>query len=941
MCTSGGGPLTPPIVAFGLQSQPRSTNVQRVQSAQLIPLDSSQRGQALTARSQRSQFVPGETIDIVLFPCSLEEGKRIFNRSFSMPNEQKAAFFAALKVHGFVCTVTVDEHAPLKPVLDQHIRRLCQQRQIVLPSSQGNWTLPAIRADGSDKIKFIKASPQHALNGSSTLTSMKPKFTKLRGIFTPNQAVVPVVPIDAAIFSAITVFVTETFPHHELLHRCYATRFFAQLARSSPSHTDDTADPAVLCTTCSCLSNVPSIPADWIPSPDSESSSQAAVHPFVPGPSVPSPALSMSALPEADPPVVAPQARNEATVTSRTGRIISIFPAPVPAEYHQPPMDSIDPLLLALAPSNRPNMPISPVPVPIPVVPSALVAEPQLLPVHISNPSPTGLRPFPHIDPLYFPNERSGHSITTTGTAGASIPATVIGVSRARSLSMEDLSAAPPSRRQRQHEPGVPSQNTDLTRDLTRPGASTSHPIIVDIPSIWKDELALPGVPNLRMTLDFQNAFVHASTVAWRKDGEDQLHVDSSTRQSSARAVVTHIAHFIRRRDGRAAGLGGYREPRGTTMWTARLSSYLHPFSRDITIGPSVGRGPEVATYLEILRSLVDVHDNTQFEYARHVAQPMAMPWGLWEERNGYVVPVLDDVASDTLEDDRFGILSAQGMVAALVMGRFALAPRPIHPVLILWALLGDSAFKMSFELLLRLDPIAANELRPWYALNFDEHLPSHEGYHSEPVWALLMGRLGVQPQRIGFTPDASSRIRYTRQLVCATVLGKTTANAPELEAFRNGFTVQFGAADVERFCDLFAKPVSVTGGSRTASLDPFVVVQTLYSRTIKSPQDVARLMTYAPSMLESLASTPAERKIQELYEDMFECRLLRWLYGQGHPDHSMLRDAPVVLDCSDPTTLRARLLLKAVTESEELPVDPNWRLDVRDLSTDSAVSDD
>ncbi|KAH9831804.1 uncharacterized protein C8Q71DRAFT_881117 [Rhodofomes roseus] len=780
--TSGGGPLTPPIVAFGLQSQPRSTNVQRVQSAQLIPLDSSQRGQALTARSQRSQFVPGETIDIVLFPCSLEEGKRIFNRSFSMPNEQKAAFFAALK---------------------------------------GNWTLPAIRADGSDKIKFIKASPQHALNGSSTLTSMKPKFTKLRGIFTPNQAVVPVVPIDAAIFSAITVFVTETFPHHELLHRCYATRFFAQLARSSPSHTDDTADPAVLCTTCSCLSNVPSIPADWIPSPDSESSSQAAVHPFVPGPSVPSPALSMSALPEADPPVVAPQARNEATVTSRTGRIISIFPAPVP---------------------------------------------------------------------------RSGHSITTTGTAGAGIPATVIGVSRARSLSMEDLSAAPPSRRQRQHEPGVPSQNTDLTRDLTRPGASTSHPIIVDIPSIWKDELALPGVPNLRMTLDFQNAFVHASTVAWRKDGEDQLHVNSSTRQSSARAVVTHIAHFIRRRDGRAAGLGGYREPRGTTMWTARLSSYLHPFSRDITIGPSVGRGPEVATYLEILRSLVDVHDNTQFEYARHVAQPMAMPWGLWEERNGYVVPVLDDVASDTLEDDRFGILSAQGMVAALVMGRFALAPRPIHPVLILWALLGDSAFKMSFELLLRLDPIAANELRPWYALNFDEHLPSHEGYHSEPVWALLMGRLGVQPQRIGFTPDASSRIRYTRQLVCATVLGKTTANAPELEAFRNGFTVQFGAADVERFCDLFAKPVSVTGGSRTASLDPFVVVQTLYSRTIKSPQDVARLMTYAPSMLESLASTPAERKIQELYEDMFECRLLRWLYGQGHPDHSMLRDAPVPL---------------------------------------------
>lgn len=78
------------------------------------------------------------------------------------------------------------------------------------------------------------------------------------------------------------------------------------------------------------------------------------------------------------------------------------------------------------------------------------------------------------------------------------------------------------------------------------------------------------------------------------------------------------------------------------------------------------------------------------------------------------------------------------------------------------------------------------------------------------------------KPPRIGFAPDATSRLRYTHQLVCATVLGKTSAtNTPALEAFRHGFNIQFkandasdisntsetsntsGAADLERFCEV------------------------------------------------------------------------------------------------------------------------------------------
>ncbi|KAH9912943.1 uncharacterized protein B0H18DRAFT_960710 [Fomitopsis serialis] len=63
-----GTPLAPPIQAFQLRPpSSQSSDVRRAQSAQLLPLDASHRGQALTARAQ---FAPGEVVDIMILPCS-------------------------------------------------------------------------------------------------------------------------------------------------------------------------------------------------------------------------------------------------------------------------------------------------------------------------------------------------------------------------------------------------------------------------------------------------------------------------------------------------------------------------------------------------------------------------------------------------------------------------------------------------------------------------------------------------------------------------------------------------------------------------------------------------------------------------------------------------------------------------------------------------------
>jgi hypothetical protein len=70
---------------------------------------------------------------------------------------------------------------------------------------------------------------------------------------------------------------------------------------------------------------------------------------------------------------------------------------------------------------------------------------------------------------------------------------------------------------------------------------------------------------------------------------------------------------------------------------------------------------------------------------------------------------------------------------------------------------------------------------------------------------------------------------------------------------------------------------------------------------------------------------------LHDAIREVFQFRLLRWLHGKGHP--SKLRGThvePDVFDAemSDPL-IRSRLLLRAVAESDLLPLDPSFAITV------------
>ncbi|KAH9833487.1 uncharacterized protein C8Q71DRAFT_909529 [Rhodofomes roseus] len=878
-----GSPLAPPIQAFQFQRPPssQSSDTRRAQSAQLLTLDSSRRGQALVGRSQ---FAPGEVVDIAIIPCSLEQGKRLFKGSFAVSEAEKRALFTLLQDHGCVTTVTLDENALLKPLLDQHIRQHCEHRHIVLPTSQSSWSLPSLRViSGGAKLQFVKASANATLTSTSTLMSVKSRFAKLQGVLVPDRIVIPVVPSESV-----------------------------------------------------CVSNPPSLPTEWgvtagagvsTLTPTSPSIPiQPPIMPTFPPPNtiVDGPPPPRQALPPQAPRPVQPFGVSLNRPHSRTSTVLLAAPA-LQSQQQSASAESmaIDPQLLAL---RSPALPALPPDLGLP---------------------PNQHMLFPDPGPLYLPHDPA-------------LPA-ASGVRRSRSASMDEssTSTAPSSNRQRVqiNEDRIMAEmeefEVELEMDEMGAGSvlmdgSVQNPFLMDETSTsdvlipaepqdhqhpaagWKANLIGRVNVDIGMALKFKDAFHKAASDTWQRDDEPQVYITAPTAKFSARAVTTYLAQKFQNKYGDQTSTDVYNAPHGTSVDDVNLSGYLNPYTRGIYIGPAVGPGPEVSTFFEILRTLAAPHENGQFEHPSHQreSQPIPVPWGLWEERHGYVVPTLDDITGNLLEDDRMAVLSAQGMVAALVIGHHLRAPRPIHPLVILWAILGDRAFEMSLELLEKFDHVAAQELRPWFALGPSDALPSGGMYLSHPIWSLLMNRLGIQPRRIGFTLDSRTRLRYTRQLICSIVLGKVATSAPELQAFRQGFDIDIATrdalgADLQHFTELFSKPVLVSGG-QSAILDPVVVIRTLYDRTVAGPQDVARLITFE--------FTPGGAQSERsLCERIVKFRLLRWLHGHGHPDHPLVHNT-MLLDheYGDPATLRARLLLQAVTECQDLPVDPLWRLQFR-----------
>lgn len=102
--------------------------------------------------------------------------------------------------------------------------------------------------------------------------------------------------------------------------------------------------------------------------------------------------------------------------------------------------------------------------------------------------------------------------------------------------------------------------------------------------------------------------------------------------------------------------------------------------------------------------------------------------------------------------------------------------------------------------------------------------------------------------------------------------------------------------------------------------------VQVLCDRRVQQPNQVWELCVFGE--LTGWATTaPYHRRAQ-----MFQQRLRNYLFGSGTPESPPgLHVGEELADHTIPATvLRSSILLAAVTECEDLPTDPDYRIQVR-----------
>jgi hypothetical protein len=106
-----------------------------------------------------------------------------------------------------------------------------------------------------------------------------------------------------------------------------------------------------------------------------------------------------------------------------------------------------------------------------------------------------------------------------------------------------------------------------------------------------------------------------------------------------------------------------------------------------------------------------------------------------------------------------------------------------------------------------------------------------------------------------------------------------------------------------------------------------------MYNRTVRDAQAVWDLCSFRESPPTTSESSHFERVHSER-STLFQSRFRRYIFGSGPPLHETLAESGLLSQtdiesqAGDPA-LRARLFLKAVTDSVQIPIDRNYRIQV------------
>ncbi|THH07425.1 hypothetical protein EW146_g9322 [Bondarzewia mesenterica] len=248
--------------------------------------------------------------------------------------------------------------------------------------------------------------------------------------------------------------------------------------------------------------------------------------------------------------------------------------------------------------------------------------------------------------------------------------------------------------------------------------------------------------------------------------------------------------------------------------------------------------------------------------------------------------------------------------IAMTMLDYLYIGPFPISPLLIAAAILwANDKVQLDASIIEQLDSVTGNSLRAWFSLYSSDPLPSS-------LNMLVVEALNTQPHLFPRTRTSDEHDIYTRAIVGFVVFGHSGfARHPDFLAFRDGFDIKFKGK--KSFIKTFPSSAAQVGR----------LLQTMYNRKLSDPRPVITGLRFLTS--DYSKSTRLARM-----RDLFQFCLVRYLRAAGHPNHPKIRGALVSESdfqvSRDDNTLRARLFLLAISESDMVSASSTWKLQIR-----------
>ncbi|KAH8826146.1 hypothetical protein DL96DRAFT_1710746 [Flagelloscypha sp. PMI_526] len=284
-----------------------------------------------------------------------------------------------------------------------------------------------------------------------------------------------------------------------------------------------------------------------------------------------------------------------------------------------------------------------------------------------------------------------------------------------------------------------------------------------------------------------------------------------------------------------------------------------------------------------------------------------------------YKVPVLGHIRGPQAPGLRERLKEA-GMLAAIIIGRYGMAPLPISPFLILMlaSRIQDEVFSLPHAYVALLDPAIFTAMANILCWKFGEERPRGYGH---PINQFIIEVLDEVPDNKATVISDESEYEHLIRISWSRALFgyDDPFDHPNFTAIRDGFYLTLDPSRSQPDCSI---PEMLRRDEYSLSFHQKILY--MYNQI---PNDISTVLP----KLKCRPGTKSETVF--LYAALLELRLRQYLLGVGHP--KALKEVfefteEVMERARNDSSLRWRMLMVAATGSPQMPPAAHWELKFR-----------